>query len=771
MPQPGLSNIFPTTSARHQIALAVSLALAASAAASAADAQESGGSKVLPKVSVEATAEADEKIKVDAPSSPKLTQPLLDTPQTMTVVPKEVLRRQGASTLIEALRNTPGITLQLGENGNTSTGDAFSIRGSTSQTNVFVDGIRDLGPVTRDIFNIEQVEIVKGAVGGDYGRGAIAGYVNMVSKLPQAEDFGTVGLSAHTGVSVRGTGDLNRQLGEHSAVRVNAVWQDGDVVGRDFVEENRWGVAPSLAFGLGTPTRIYVYSQHVRADNVPDGAIPSIGLPGFHHPDLNGVVPARVDRENFYGRYDDFEDIKADMGTLRIEHDFSEALQLINSTRYGKNEMERILTGVNALAVSAATDPATWEVARTRQYTFQDNKLLTNQTNLKVKFNTGSIQHDLATGLEFIKEEQVSTGWAGSGTLPRYLNRAYFNVDEALNLTPANLYHPDPYFAYSYYNLFRTGADSDGETKTYAIYAFDTLKFNEQWLVNAGARFERFETDFYGVAVNNDTGARTITDLAKKDNLISWKAAVVFKPVANGSVYLSVSNSLTPPGNDNFTLNATVDNINNPRFDPQEATNIELGTKWDVLDGDLALNAAIYRTDNKNQLLALDAATQTFEQVGKRRVQGIELNAIGNLTDNWQLIAGLAWSDNEQVEGTSGNNSTGATARWAPEYSANLWTTYTLGRLTGGLGGNYVDEQQLVVNPTINVSTFQGVPRIPSYVVFDALLSYAITDSLNLQLNVYNLLDKEYVSSLNNGGSRLRLGAPRYAQLAATFNF
>lgn len=767
MPQPGLSNLFPAPSARHQLALAISLALATSAGVQAADTQQSGETKVLPKVSVEAAADAEETIKVDTPSSPKLTQPLLDTPQTMTVVPKEVLRRQGASTLIEALRNTPGITLQLGENGNTSTGDAFSIRGSASQTNIFVDGIRDLGPVTRDIFNTEQIEIVKGAVGGDYGRGAIAGYVNMVSKLPQADDFGTVGLSANTGVSVRSTGDLNRQLGEHSAIRVNAVWQDGDVVGRDFVEQNRWGVAPSLAFGLGTPTRVHLYSQHVRADNVPDGGIPGIGLPGFNDSRLQGVQPAHVDRENFYGRYNDFEDIKANMATLRIEHDFNEALQLINSTRYGKNEMERILTGVNALTVSTTTDPNTWSVARTRQYVFQDNKLLTNQTNLRVKFNTDFIQHDLVTGLEFIKEEQISIGWNGSGTLPRYL----YNGTDDITLAPANLYHPDAYFALAYENLYRTGADSDGENKTYAIYAFDTLKFNEHWMVNAGARFDRFETDFYGVSLNTTTGAPTVAALAKRDNLVSWKAAVVFKPVSSGSVYLSVSNSMTPPGNDNFTLNATATNINNPRFDPQEATHIELGAKWDLLEGDLAFNAAAYRTDNKNQLIVLDAATQDYAQVGKRRVQGIELSAVGSLTDNWQVIAGVAWSDNEQVEGTTANNSTGAAARWAPEYSANLWTTYTLGRLTGGFGGNFVDEQKLVVDPNVDVSTYQGVPRIPGYVVLDGMASYAITDKLNLQLNVYNLFDKFYVSALNNGGSRLRLGAPRYAQLTATFNF
>lgn len=750
------------------IAIAVSVALN-SALLMNAHAQTSGAEpRVMPKVSVEAEAEDERAIKVDAPSSPKFTQPLLDTPQTVTVVPAEVLRQQGTVTLIEALRNTPGITMQLGENGNTSAGDSFSMRGSSTQTSIFVDGIRDLGAITRDTFNTAQIEISKGSVGTDYGRGTIAGYVNMVSKRPGLDDSREVSLSANTGENYRATGDINAQLGKTTALRVNAMWQDGGVPGRDVVENNRWGVAPALAFGLETPTRVYLYSQHVRADNVPDGGIPAIGMPGFYNEDLNdaGIQPAHVDTENFYGRYDDFEDTKADMGTLVIEHDFSDTVRLLNSTRYGESGIERVMTGINALDVSAATDPSTWEVARNRQYTFQDNTLLTNQTNLRVNFKTGVIEHDLTTGIEYIKEEQISTGWNGYGSLPAYLNGG-----SAINPEPANLYNPDAYWAYTYYAPFRTGADSDGQTDTYAAYATDTLKFGEQWLFTAGARYERYETDFYGVAINNTTGVRTITDLNTTDGLFSWKAGVVFKPASNGSIYFAYSNALTPPGGDTFALSSVDDNINNPNFDPQEATNIEVGTKWDLLDARLALTAAVYRTDNKNQLVA-DTTNQEFTQYGKRRVQGVELGAVGKITDQWELIAGLAWSDNEQIEGeTNSNNATGATARWAPEYSANLWTTYTLGKWMGGLGVNFVDEQKRVVNPATNVSTAEGVPSIPGYTVFDGMLYYALSNRIGLQLNVYNLFDRFYVSSLNNGGSRLRVGAPRYALLTANFKF
>jgi catecholate siderophore receptor len=244
---------------------------------------------------------------------------------------------------------------------------------------------------------------------------------------------------------------------------------------------------------------------------------------------------------------------------------------------------------------------------------------------------------------------------------------------------------------------------------------------------------------------------------------------LVFKPVPYGSIYVAYSNSLTPPGNDTFALSSTGDNINNPNFDPQEATNIEIGTKWDLLDARLALNAAVYRTENKNQLIA-DLSLNEFIQYGKRRVQGAEFGAVGKITDSWSVIAGLAWSDNEQVEGAvSGTNATGAAARWAPDYSANLWTTYTARKWSAGIGMNYVDEQKLV---TTNIPVDANrLGAIPGYTVFNGMLGYTVNDNLGLQLNVYNLFDREYLSSLNNGGTRVRVGVERYAQVAVNFKF
>ena len=237
--------------------------------------------KTMAEVKVEAAAEAP--YKAERASSPKLTAPLLDTPQTITVIKKELLQEQGAASVMEALQNTPGITLQLGENGNTSAGDTFQMRGFSAQSSIFVDGIRDLGAVSRDAFNLEQVEVVKGPAGADIGRGAAAGYINLVTKLPTREDATGGSLGFTQGGVKRLTADVQRAFGSSGAFRLNLMGSDGAQKGSRALDRESRAIAPSVAWGLGTPTRLYLFSQHIRQDNVPDGAIPSVGMKGFYN--------------------------------------------------------------------------------------------------------------------------------------------------------------------------------------------------------------------------------------------------------------------------------------------------------------------------------------------------------------------------------------------------------------------------------------------------------------------------------------------------------
>ncbi|MBL0920386.1 MAG: catecholate siderophore receptor Fiu [Hydrogenophaga sp.] len=688
----------------------------------------------LPTVTVKESPEVPYKAEKSA--NEKFTAPLLDTPKTIQIIKKEVIQEQGAVTLMEALRNTPGITMQMGENGNSTAGDAFQLRGFSLQQSIFVDGIRDLGAVTRDTFNLEQVEVFKGSAGAETGRGAASGFINLVSKQAHLGDENSASVTVGTGDRKRATVDLNRQLSNESAIRINAMAQDSGVDGRDYVNNKGYGLGLSYVSGLDTPTRVHLYSQHIRQNNVPDGGIPSIGYEGF----TTVTGAAKVRRDNFYGSPNDREKIDADMFTAKVEHDLGEGTTVRNITRYGRSHMDRTLTGLTTYTVAGA--PSTWTITRSRQNVDQVNSILANQTSVNTEFSTGGLQHSLAAGVELLHEKQVVFGHTAVGTTD-----------------PANIYNPNPFDPMATFGP-RNGAETGGSTNTIGVYAFDDIKFNERWSVNGGLRL-----DLYKLKTDNVTAAGVRTNLEDSRSLVSWSIGGVYKPAENGSVYASIGTSATPPGGNNFQLNGTPTNQANAALDPQVTDSLELGTKWELLNKRLNVAAAVFRTVNDKQV-TVDAITNASVQEGKTQVQGIELSAVGQITPFWQLTAGLAKTSTKQIDQRSATTTTDR-VRWSPDLTFTLWNSYQLDQWTMGFGARYVSEQKRVVT----VGGTGNVPNVPSFWVADAMVGYQLNDAVNLQLNVYNLFDKEYLNALNNGGGRLALGAPRSAMLTANFKF
>ena len=746
-------------------------ALIAAAIPVLAVAEEQKGELSLPAISVSDTAQAP-SYKASRSANDKMTEDLLDTPKTVQVIKKEMLQEQGASNLMEALRNTPGITMQLGENGNTAAGDTFMMRGFSTQTSTFVDGIRDLGAVSRDVFNLEQVEVVKGAAGSDIGRGASSGYINLVSKLPTLEDSISGTLGYGTADKAAMTADINQTMSQGSALRLNLMRRDGGVDGRDTVENSSYAVAPAVAFGLDGDTRLYVYSQHVRQENVPDGGIPTIGMDGFYNADARLNAGGKVDEDNFYGSTGDYEDVDADMLTVKLEHDLNDVTTVRNTSRIGKTTTDRILTGVNTLSANNSNDPSNWTVSRSRQLTDQENEIAANQTNLSTEFFTFGLRNTLATGVEFMRESQRTESGATALQLIDGVTYA------AVALPNANLYDPNAHDVMG--KPYKTGVYSDGTTDTAALYAFDTLHLNEQWSVNAGVRFEHYRTDSKGASLVSIAGTPatndyllTPYDLDSSDDLTSWNTGVVYKPAVNGSIYLSYANSLTPPGSGNFALSTSESSDSQPNLDPQETEHVELGTKWDLLDERLNLTAAVYRTENTNQV-SYDALSDSYQQDGKIRVTGVELGMVGQITNFWQVSAGIASMDTKQLDQVSRSNAGVITentgVRWSPDLTATLWTSYTLGDLTLGGGARYVSDQDRLIAEGADKST-TNMPEIPSYWVADAMAAYRLNKNVNLRLNVYNLFDEEYISTLNNSGARMVLGTPRSAMMTTEFSF
>lgn len=751
-------------SRKHPVArrLNCSAAVALAVMAMPAYAQQTGDASAqnaatLPQITVQGASQ--ENYKADTVSSPKFTQPLIDTPQTVSVIKKEILQQQGATSLTEALRNTPGISIQLGENGNTQTGDAIFMRGFDTSGSIFVDGIRDLGPISRDTFNIEQVEVVKGPSGSDNGRGTSSGYINMSTKSAQFDDFSSGSLTVGTDDRQRATVDLNRKLDlgiPGSAFRLNFVAQDYGTPGRDEVESNRIGIAPSLAFGLGTATRTTLNYLHLDQRNTPDGGVSTFGLKGYVYQgranNSSPFVPLgrgpAVDSSTYYGVGGDHDDVTIDMLTARIEHDIAPGTTIRNTTRVGRSKQDLLITGVSALTPAnapVAGSPADFTINRSRQGRDQTNDIITNQTNLTTEFDTGFIKHSLSTGVEFIYEKQ--------------------NQKTPVTVSSStSLYSPDrnDVVAEPQYR----GTYSDGNTFSAAVYAFDTLKLSEQWLLSAGVRWERFRTETS--SANFASGTLTQNpDQELKDTLLSWKLGAVYKPASNGSIYAGVSNSFQPPGGNNFSLNADPTNANSPTLDPQEGSNVEIGTKWDLFDNRVSATAAIYRAENKKELISDGGSPAVFSQIGKRRVDGIELGLVGQITPRFNVSTGLAYMDSKIVKGTEANQ--GGVIVFSPKVTFTSWATYKLENgITIGGGARYVDTAARSSNVTTPTS---GLLKMPDYWVADAMASYDVTKNLSLQLNVYNLFDKEYITSLNNSGARYIPGQERNVLLTANLKF
>jgi catecholate siderophore receptor len=703
------------------------------------------------------------------PASPKFTQPLVDTTRTINVIGSDLFNEQGATTLTEALRNSPGVsTFYVGENGNTTTGDAIYLRGFDTSGSIFVDGVRDLGSVSRDVFNVEQVEVAKGPAGTDNGRTAPTGAINLVTKRPFLRDSTSAMASWGSADQARMTADWNRMIGQGTAFRLNLLAQDSGVPARDVVENKRWGVAPSLGFGLDTATRVYLDFLHVQQENIPDGGVPTIGLPGYTSPDPArpeiGTAPP-VDPENFYGTRLDFDDVTADMATVRVEHDFGADARLTNTTRWGRTDQEYMLTAFMGSAGNLVTpdldDPSTWTITRNLP-TFKDqrNEILTNQTSLVTSFDAGGVQHDLSTGLELIREELQTLGVAAL---------------DGTGWPDANLYAPDPTVT----GLVRgyTGARGDGRTDTAAIYAFDTISFNERWQLNGGIRLDHYDTRYSSLVPcggrrGPDCGGEpdgTIVpgvDDETSDTLFNWKLGVLFKPAANGSVYANYAISQQPPGGASLELSDSASSANNPAFDPQKAKTAEIGTKWELGGDALLLTAAAYDTEITNEIVR-DPIDQLYYQTGRKRVRGVELSAVGRITDAWMISTGFTTMDTEVVEGPTVSVDGSTDLAYTPEHAFTAWTTYQFPfGLTLGGGARYSGELKRGNDGAVGTPAYTE-----DYWVVDAVASYAFSEQFELRLNLYNLLDEEYVAAINKSGYRYTPGAPRSALLTATFRF
>lgn len=741
------------TGSQRSLATSLSIAIAAMSAASMVHAAESPEDKSVTLGATSITGEqVDTAYKTEESASKKYTAPLRDTPKSVTVIAQQVIRDTGATSLTDALRTTPGITFGAGEGGNPNA-DRPIIRGFNAESDVFVDGMRDVAAQSREIFNIESVEVSKGPGSAFTGAGSTGGSLNLITKGAHLGNAYNGGYAFGSDQTQRYTLDLNQQINDTSAVRLNLMKHDANVAGRDNVDVSRWGVAPSFAFGLGTDTRVKVDYYHLETDDMPDYGIPltlSTGRSKY-------VVdkPVSVDKSNFYGLTGrDYRESTNDSGTVRIEHDFNDNLTLSNSLRMSRSTLDYIVTNPD----DSRGNVANGTVSRSAKSRNSTSSGFVNQTDLAAKFDTGVIGHSLVSGIEFTYQDTHNRAYnilsASGGSIASLCSPALIRSGDC-----TSLYDPSPKDAWNGV-ISDSVAYTDTDTKTAAAYVFDTLTFNEQWSLNLGLRYDHYDTRSSGFAAARGTTPGGTFDRQKTTGLWNYQLGVVYKPLPNGSIYAALSTSSNPSGETSGNGGLELA-LNNADLDPEKNRNYELGTKWDFFGDNLSLTAALFRTDKTNARIT-DPDNTTYQALdGEQRVQGVEFTYAGNLSSQWKVYGGYTYMESELVKTTLAADK-GNHMPSTPRNSFNLWTTYELvPKLVIGGGATYVGSR--FGNEANSV-------EVPSYWRYDAMASYALTKNVDLQLNVQNLTDKRYFDQVFQT-HYAHVAAGRTALMSANFHF
>lgn len=715
--------------------------------------------------------------------TPKATSDLIDTPQTVTVISDQTLRRQNLLTLRDALTTVPGITFGAGEGGG-GYGDAINLRGYSANNDITIDGVRDSAQYSRtDPFNLQQIEIYNGANSVFNGSGSVGGTINLVSKIPRADDLTILQAAVGTDHYYRGAVDSNLRVDDWIAVRLNAMYHRNDYPGRDFEEAERWGVAPSVTFGVGGRTNLTLAYVHQRDDNTPIYGVP------FFLNQINDGPLDQADPSDYFGyRNFDEQKIRLDRATATLNHEFSDGLSIRNLTRWqrvaqysqtsapqgifclfgtGRQPVAANPTDSQGLPCPANLAPGTWQrsgnpIGLVRD---QDNQLLHTQTDLRWRAGeAGRLRNTLVVGASLTWEdyrlETASLARDSAGAA------VPFPVDSIA----------DPVSVYVGPVNRTVTVRSRGDTENRAVYAFDTLEIGSMFELNGGVRLERAEGRFRSLALPfYPPGTVPLTPLqllpqVSEETLFSYRAGAVFKPAPNVSLYAAYGNAVTPTS---ATVRLGCGVVAAPgaadpcAADPERARNYEIGAKADVLGRRLQLTAALFRNERSNfRVPSNDPAQPAALQVvdGRSRVDGLALGASGYLTPRWSIFANYTYLDSEVLQSVSDfclanpgaaclnsaalpDPQRGDRLLQTPKHSGSLFTSSRLPfGLELGYGltyqGGFATHQRNLLQRTQYFTDDHLVHRL--------FASYALDNGMTVQLNVQNVTDELYFTNVRN---------------------
>lgn len=649
----------------------------------------------------------------ESSSSTRTDTPLIDVPQSVSVVTDAEIRDRAAQNLADTVRYVPGVAFAQGE-GNR---DTPIFRGNASTADMFVDGVRDDVQYFRDLYNVERVDVLRGSNGMIFGRGGGGGVINRVTRQANGRDVHALSAQFSGEGGGRVTGDFGIAIDDMASFRVTGVYEDSESY-RDDVTYERNGLNPTSALRIDPNTLLRVGYEYYDYEFVADRGVSS----------FNGR-PLNVDPSTFFGdpaRSPTTATVNA--LNLHFEHEFDNGVALTNHTRWGiydkfyQNVFAGATSGGGANVAIEAYNQAT------------DRNSFFNQTDLSFDISTGAISHNVLVGFELGR--QITDNFRETG---------YFT---AVSPTATSVTVPVSNPRYTGAVQFRqsaTDADNSGEATQYAAFLQDQIELSPHWQAIVGVRYDRFES----ALTNNRTGAQ----FAAEDDLWSPRFGLVFKPVENASIYASYSQTFVPRAGEQLaSLSAA-----NSALDPEQWENVELGAKWDVLPS-LSLTGAVYQLQRTNVAITDPLNATQLILVDGQEVRGVEIGISGDVTDRWHVAGGYAFQDSEIMTNQSATVRAGARLAQTPEHMFSLWNRYDVTQSLGaGLGVIYVGDRFATVE---NLTTPASNVVLESYTRVDGALYWTINGNLSVQLNVENLLDEEYFVNAHSA-TNIMPGSPR----------
>ena len=671
----------------------------------------------------------------------KTDMPLLDVPQSVSVISQQQIKDLAIQSMADAVRYVPGIGVTQGE-GNR---DGLVFRGNSSTADLFIDGMRDDVQYFRDVYNIERIEAFKGPNAMIFGRGSPGGLLNRVTKVADWNNARQIGLQVGSWDKQRLTADFNQSINDAAAFRVTGVFEDSQGF-RDGFELKREGINPTLSLRPGENTLVTLGYEVFHDERTADRGIPSYPNP------FNGTRhPVETDRETFFGDAAGSPS-RVDVNAFNalVEHDFGSGTVLRNRTRYA--DYDKLYQNVFPGNVNAAA--TTVQLSAYNNHTERQN--LFNQTDLTFSVATGAVAHKFLVGAEFGRQETDNLRRTGRFATP---TQTPCLAGSTTTTCVVSLATPLVSVPVSYTN---SGSDAfnTGVTKVAALYVQDQIAFSPQWEAVIGLRYDRFDVDFRDLRASTAAANR---DLSSSDGLLSPRVGLIYKPAENVSLYTSYGITYLPrSGEQMASLSPTTQAL-----EPEEFENVEIGAKWDLTPA-LSANAAVYRL-NRSNVAVVDPADPTRMLLfsgDSQRSEGIELSLSGQLTQDWQIIASYAYQNAEITRDirTSATRVTpkGTVLAQTPKQAVGVWNRYDVSPNWGvGLGAIYRDS---AFTSTSNAVTLK------SYTRYDGAIYYTVNGNIDLQLNVENLFNKKYFPSAHSD-TNITTGAPRGFYLSANFSF